>query len=213
MVALVETETSPKPRATRNSRSGSQPRSLRTPYPRFSDARVGSRFYDKNVGHWTTQDPLGVDAGLNVYSYCEDNSINFVDPWGLYTRQQLIQAQRVAIDGGVLRIDQLKALANCDMATWDKLQALANKNVYGQVGEKTGLNAVIDDWEVSWQSWWMGKVQGLATVHPFSKKCARQGYTKWELKRQMAMLQFVWDKAAEQGEDISHYSMKEYLGL
>jgi hypothetical protein len=69
---------------TTESCSGARHRCARkTPYPRFSDARVGQRFYDNRVGRWTTQDPLGVDAGLNQYVFCGDNPVNFVDPLGL----------------------------------------------------------------------------------------------------------------------------------
>jgi uncharacterized protein RhaS with RHS repeats len=95
MVAFIEAQTSSKSRANRNPRSGSRPHSPRTPYPRFSDARVGYRFYDNKVGKWTTQDPLGVDAGLNAYTYCANNSVNLIDSFGLDYRYRYIGLHRI----------------------------------------------------------------------------------------------------------------------
>ena len=217
MVSLVDIETTSKPCATRNSRSGSQPRSPRTPYPRFSDARVGYRFYDNKVGRWITQDPLGVKAGLNVYSYCDDDPINFVDPWGLYTRQQLIQAQRVAIDGGVLRMNELDALRNGDFDTFRRLEQAAEADVYGRNGEQIGRNPVIDAWEKGKESKCMDRKKWrdkfLAIISGGGSAAIDQVNTEWELLRQLAMLRYVQDKAAEQGVDISHYTMNDYLGL
>jgi hypothetical protein len=79
MISLVEAETSSKPRATRNSRSGSQPRSLRTPYPRFSDARVGYRYYSPNLHTWPNREPLGEREGPNVYGFLFNDPIVFFD--------------------------------------------------------------------------------------------------------------------------------------
>jgi len=43
----------------------------------------GFRWYDREVGRWTQRDPLGVAGGLNLYTYCNANPPNLVDPWGL----------------------------------------------------------------------------------------------------------------------------------
>jgi RHS repeat-associated protein len=39
------------------------------------------RYYDPTVGRFTTQDPIGLDGGANLYEYSE-NPIAWVDPWG-----------------------------------------------------------------------------------------------------------------------------------
>ena len=70
-------------RIVEKSHSGFRRPTSGSAYPRFSDARVGLRFYDNKVGKWTTMDPLGVDAGLNAYSFCTSDPINSVDPFGL----------------------------------------------------------------------------------------------------------------------------------
>jgi RHS repeat-associated protein len=39
------------------------------------------RFYDPDVGRFTTPDPIGLAGGLNLYQYAP-NPIGWVDPWG-----------------------------------------------------------------------------------------------------------------------------------
>jgi RHS repeat-associated protein len=42
------------------------------------------RFYDPAYGRYTTQDPLGLHGGLNLYAYVT-NPVNWIDPLGLFT--------------------------------------------------------------------------------------------------------------------------------
>lgn len=39
------------------------------------------RYYDPEVGRFTTQDPIGIDGGFNLYRYVP-NPTSWVDPWG-----------------------------------------------------------------------------------------------------------------------------------
>jgi RHS repeat-associated protein len=41
------------------------------------------RAYDPNLGRWLSQDPIGMDGGLNLYAYVSDDPIGKVDPLGL----------------------------------------------------------------------------------------------------------------------------------
>jgi RHS repeat-associated protein len=44
-----------------------------------------ARYFDANVGRFIGQDPIGFSAGdSNLYRYVENNSINAIDPFGLY---------------------------------------------------------------------------------------------------------------------------------
>jgi RHS repeat-associated protein len=42
-----------------------------------------ARYYDHATGRFLQPDPAGYGDGLNLHSYCGNNPIGFVDPWGL----------------------------------------------------------------------------------------------------------------------------------
>jgi len=42
------------------------------------------RYYNQYVGRFLQADPIGYDDGMNMYAYCGNNSLNFVDPSGNY---------------------------------------------------------------------------------------------------------------------------------
>jgi RHS repeat-associated protein len=68
----------------------SQQGTLPNPYTYTSrelDSEAGlyyyrNRYYDPRLGRFITQDPLGMVNGPNLYTYVNNNPVNFVDPWG-----------------------------------------------------------------------------------------------------------------------------------
>lgn len=43
----------------------------------------GARYYDPSIGRFITQDPMGMVDGPNMYVYCNNDPVNFIDLWGL----------------------------------------------------------------------------------------------------------------------------------
>ena len=49
----------------------------------YSD--FGARFYSSDIQRWTTPDPLAEKYYyLSPYAFCNNNPVNFVDPYGMY---------------------------------------------------------------------------------------------------------------------------------
>jgi len=42
-------------------------------------------YYDPETGRYLSPDPIGLDGGLNLYAYVENDPVNYVDPWGLWS--------------------------------------------------------------------------------------------------------------------------------
>ena len=41
------------------------------------------RWYDAETGRWLSKDPIGLEGGINIYAFCENCPLLFVDPAGL----------------------------------------------------------------------------------------------------------------------------------
>jgi RHS repeat-associated protein len=40
---------------------------------------MSERFYDPEIGRFISPDPIGTAGGLNIYQYCHNDPVNFVD--------------------------------------------------------------------------------------------------------------------------------------
>ena len=41
-----------------------------------------ARWYDPAAGRWLSKDPIGISGGFNLYVFCGNNPVNYVDPFG-----------------------------------------------------------------------------------------------------------------------------------
>ncbi|MGI6347008.1 MAG: RHS repeat-associated core domain-containing protein [Limisphaerales bacterium] len=41
-----------------------------------------ARWYDPETGRWLSNDPNGISGGLNLYAFCSNDPVNYVDPRG-----------------------------------------------------------------------------------------------------------------------------------
>ncbi len=44
-----------------------------------------ARWYNPEWGRWLSPDPIGIEGGLNLYEFCHNDPVNFVDPYGEFT--------------------------------------------------------------------------------------------------------------------------------
>jgi RHS repeat-associated protein len=45
--------------------------------------RFGFRDYDPDVGGWSAKDPIGLRGGVDLYGYCFDDPVTWIDCFGL----------------------------------------------------------------------------------------------------------------------------------
>src|SRR5579862_2910657 len=58
------------------------------------------RPYGTNSGRWPSRDPIGEDGGINLYTYVSNNTINAIDPLGLFAGVPAGVAAYAASGGG-----------------------------------------------------------------------------------------------------------------
>jgi RHS repeat-associated protein len=46
--------------------------------------QFGARWFDPHTGRWFSKDSLLLATGWNVYTFCGNDPISFMDPWGLF---------------------------------------------------------------------------------------------------------------------------------
>jgi RHS repeat-associated protein len=104
------------------------------------------RYYDPTVGRYITADPIGLEGGINLFTYCLNNPINLIDPLGGIfegfedylkerTMEQLAEGHHVAAFIDVLG---LSALCFSKCMAWPGL-IIHEAVAVGTPGAATGL--------------------------------------------------------------------------
>ena len=98
-----------------------------------------NRWYNPSIERWMGQDPISAD--INLYRYCHNNPILFVDPSGLIDSVSATMAQYAAAVGAASTAEE-EAVGELGSATTAFEQALANpQNVKALQAAQQALNA------------------------------------------------------------------------
>lgn len=74
-----------------------------------------ARYYLPWLGRWSASDPIGVEAGINVYTYVRNNPIRRNDPQGTQERDTSQESFGLRLDtGGNLTLGSLYTSGPCD---------------------------------------------------------------------------------------------------
>ena len=109
-----------------------------------------ARWYDPATGRWLSNDPIGISGGLNLYAFCGNNPVNYVDPDGhsgvailvLADVALLMQAYNDWTGLGTLKQEAIYAEMQSNQETINMLEKIIRSDGeedfpdgYGQIGQ------------------------------------------------------------------------------
>nr|WP_321283834.1 RHS repeat-associated core domain-containing protein [uncultured Vibrio sp.] len=102
------------------------------------------RFYDPSTGRYISADPIGLDGGLNLYAYVQNDPVNWVDPWGLCRENGESKsdcANRVAKEVLGNKLELLDGLGYWGIGT-GALSAAVGSSLFANVTDKTATTYI-----------------------------------------------------------------------
>ncbi|MDH4240573.1 MAG: hypothetical protein OEW48_13515 [Phycisphaerae bacterium] len=77
-----------------------------------------ARYYDPHTGRFLQTDPLGYIAGTNLYVYCGNSPIGFVDPMGYTGLNNVGSGEKIDVLFEIGPLDSMTAYVSADYAGW-----------------------------------------------------------------------------------------------
>lgn len=157
-----------------------------------------NRFYSPAIGRFLQTDPLRLNSDANLYRYAGNNVLSNLDPFGLYSCEDLCEMVSSAQSGLEGRQDQLDALGDGDTNRWWDIEK--DQVPIGHMGADTGYNPAIDAWESTWGSI-ANAIRWSPSAFAFLRNPGEHMYERsmWELERQ----ELAAEWAAEQIEEMN----------
>ncbi|MEI6417000.1 MAG: RHS repeat-associated core domain-containing protein, partial [Verrucomicrobiota bacterium] len=99
---------------------------------------MGTRYYEPKSGRFLSPDPLGHDASLSLYDYCDGDPVNGLDPDGRCGKAAINAEVHEMTEGPGFIGDRfgIEALSNYR----DNVNYMANKGLYEAPDFETGFN-------------------------------------------------------------------------
>lgn len=163
-------------------------------YDRSTDLTLSLyRGYDPALGRWLSADPLGLDGGLNLYGYIDNDPVNDVDALGLApTREELTNlAEWLGVGHTAALINErsaaIDAVARGDMDAAECHARNVADHTTQALGQLAGMAMVRTHGHHSWPKYLGGpKTQQLANISVRRHKAYHKGldklYPRWKTK-------------------------------